>query len=294
MEFTFRGTRGSVPAPGPGTVRYGGNTTAIEVRSATDSMLIVDGGSGIREAGKTGKPLPSEFAILVTHMHWDAIQGLPFFDCMYDPSRTITLYGPRPLPDLSLREALEIQMRPPHFPITMERIEARLEIVELEPEQVFEAGDLRVRVHLMNHPGGRTFGYRIEDAGSGEAAVIAPDNELPKMVGDELRRMADFVRGADVLVHDAQYVGDEYPGKINWGHSTMESVLELAHEADLRSLIFTHHDPARTDELLEAAVTRVIAEDQLHRPRSDLDAFAAEEGSRIAVAELEARQRASR
>ena len=280
MDAIFRGTRGGVPAPGPDTVRFGGNTTALQITAAAGETVILGAGTGILTIGRA-TPMPSgDLAIILAHLHWDDIQGLPFFDPLFDPARTITIYGPRPSPEMSLREGLRMQMQPPHFPATFdEAIAADVHFVEVNPCAAFAIGTLQITPHQVVHPG-TTLAYRIDEAGTHQSLAFAPENELPAMPPATVAAMAAWARDVDVLVHDAQYTEEEYPAKRGWGHSTFDAALALARSAGARSLAFTHHDPTRGDAALATTATAAVVRDARRHGLDPLHAFAAAEGVR--------------
>jgi len=279
MEAILRGTRGGVPAPGPSTTRFGGNTTALQITTAVGTTVVLGAGTGILTMGRGEDAPQGELAIMVSHLHWDDIQGLPFFEPLFDPARVITIFGPRPTPEMSLRDGLQVQMRPPHFSVTLEDVVAAdLRFVEVDPGSPFSMGILRVTPFLTAHPG-LTLAYRLDEADTGHSLAFAPENELPQMSSARVAEMAMWAQGVDVLVHDAQYTEDEYPAKRGWGHSTHASAMGLARAANARSLAFTHHDPGRSDDELEAVTDRAVLRDEARHPGDPLSAFPAAEGA---------------
>lgn len=263
MQVRFWGTRGSIATPGPGTLRYGGNTACVEVRSAAGTLVVLDCGTGARPlgqsllAGAAGRPLRGH--ILISHTHWDHIQGLPFFAPLFVPGGEWDVYGPRGLAQ-SLRDTLAGQMRYTYFPVALEQLGAEIRYHDLV-EGAFEAGDVRVRTEYLNHPA-LALGYRLE--ADGACLVYASDHEpyARRLAGGEGPldgrdgRHAAFLSGADLVVHDAQYTPAEYPAKTGWGHSTGEYAAAASHAAGARRLALFHHDPLRDD----AAVDRVVAD----------------------------------
>lgn len=260
MLVRFWGTRGSIPSPGPLTLRYGGNTTCVEVRTAGGTLLILDCGSGARELGNTlmaTKSTAPRGHILISHLHWDHIQGMPFFAPLYAADGEWDVYGPKP-GALSLQEALTRQMSPPFFPISLDTLTATIRFHELG-EGVHLIGDAKVSTQFLNHPGA-TLGYRIE--ADGAVVVYICDHE-PHGTGDlassqdfsqEDRRHIAFLEGADLVIHDAQYIAKEFDQKRGWGHSVGEYVVEVCRQAGVRKVALTHHDPTRTDTEIDAAI----------------------------------------
>ena len=259
MRVRFFGTRGSVATPGPHTLRYGGNTSCIEVQSSAGTLVILDMGTGATVLGRElmARGEPSRGHILISHTHWDHIQGIPFFAPLFVPGFEWDIYGPRGLHQ-GLRQTLAGQMQSTYFPVTLEQLGATIRYRELV-EGRLRIGDIEVTCRYLNHPA-LTLGYRLE--ADGAAFVYACDHEphshaLAAGVGDFLgedRRHAEFLAGADLVAHDAQYRASEYPQKIGWGHSTVEYAYAVARLAKVGQLALTHHDPMRDDAAIDALV----------------------------------------
>ena len=259
MRVRFFGTRGSIATPGPHTLRYGGNTSCIEVQSSAGTLVILDMGTGAAVLGRElmARGEPSRGHILISHTHWDHIQGIPFFAPLFVPGFEWDIYGPRGLHQ-GLRQTLAGQMQSTYFPVTLEQLGATIRYRELV-EGRLRIGDIEVTCRYLNHPA-LTLGYRLE--ADGAALVYACDHEphshaLATGVGDFLgedRRHAEFLAGADLVVHDAQYLASEYPQKIGWGHSTIEYACAVARLAKVGQLALTHHDPMRDDAAIDALV----------------------------------------
>jgi len=251
----YWGTRGSIPSPGPETVVFGGNTPCVEVRAA-GRRWIFDGGTGIRSLGAHlaagGETV--EATILLTHYHWDHIQGLPFFSPLYQEGTDVTVYGPT-VSDMGPAEMMTVLMGPAYFPISCEHVRARLDTRELTGP--IEVDGARVRVLEVRHAPG-TVGYRL-DVGN-RAICYVPDNELIggsyDLGADWRSRMVEFVGDADLLIHDAMFTDDEYEQVEGWGHSTVEQAVELAAAAGAKRLAFFHHAPDRADSALIDIVSR--------------------------------------
>lgn len=267
MRVRFWGVRGSIAVSGSEYLATGGNTTCVEVEH-DGVRLVLDGGTGLQPLGAAlGSPV--EATLLFTHVHWDHIQGVPFFGPAFHPDSRLTLVGAP-----GLREALSAQMRPPQFPVTMDAFRARMSFVEATPGDPFEIGPFRVRSLQMPHPDGVVC-YRIE--AGGRTLVFATDVEHGESLDP---RLVGFAEGADLLVHDAQYSHAEYTGESGpcrkgWGHSTWEQAVQTARLAEARRLALFHHDPTRTDRAV--AVVESIAQNRHH------GAFAAREGAVIAL-----------
>lgn len=245
LSLKFWGVRGSCATPGAEFVRYGGNTPCIEVR-AGGSTLILDAGTGLRKLGQSlvakGKV---DVTLLLSHVHWDHIQGLPFFAPLYVPGTRIHVVGgANPMP---LRDCLHRQMSAPNFPVDLRDVGATLTFFELRDRQRTVLGDAEITAVRANHPDG-VYAYRIEH--KGRAVVYATDTEHYSCVD---KRLLTLCQDADVLIYDTQYLPEEYSGergmsRIGWGHSTFEAAAALAKAANVRELVLFHHDPDRTDE----------------------------------------------
>jgi phosphoribosyl 1,2-cyclic phosphodiesterase len=245
MTLEFHGVRGSLPSPGAKTALVGGNTSCVELR-AEGTRLLLDAGTGLRPAGdRLLSEMPVDVTLLLSHVHWDHIQGLPFFTPLYVPgNRVAILSGPNG--SMPLEEVLRRQFSAPFHPVAYEDVAPQLRVRDLAPDQTFSVGPMTVRVARLNHPD-PVYGYRIEHGG--RAIVYATDTEHFSCVDPHLRRLAE---GADVLIYDAQYTPEEYRGdvgraKVGWGHSTYEAAAQLAHAAGVGQLVLFHHDPQRSD-----------------------------------------------
>lgn len=269
------GTRGSIPAPGPHTVRYGGNTTCLEVSDGT-TRLIFDAGSGIRPLGvEVFERGPNTIHIFLTHFHWDHIQGFPFFSPLYDREDTIHVVGPKQK-DIDVQNLFAGQMGPIYFPVPFGVVAAAMEFEHLNTGS-YEIGDFILEVMRVRHPSW-VVGYRITHRG--RVISFVPDNELDG-TGYALEpgfesRIIEFVGDADLLIHDSMYTDEEYPSRGGWGHSTFEQSLRLAQDGGVKRLLFTHHDPTRSDDELDGIVARM--RDRAGQGAGRLEVEAAEEG----------------
>lgn len=292
MRVRFWGTRGSVPTPGATTVRYGGNTSCVEVRAADGTLVILDCGTGAIPLGQnllSNGAEPIQGAFLIGHTHWDHIQGFPFFAPLFFPHNRWTVYGPGGL-DRQLAKGLASQMVYEHFPLPLNALEAKVHIQHLA-EGTFEIGSIRVTTQYLNHPV-FTLGYRLE--ADGVTVIYATDFEPfylqalaatpgARPVHHEDQRHIRFLEGADLVIHDAQYILDEFPFKTGWGHMPVESCVDYAMLAGAQRLALFHHDPIRDDATIDRLAARAI-----ERVRSNghtLEVFAAAEGQ---VVELSA------
>jgi len=252
MDVRFWGVRGSVAVGGSAFARIGGNTSCVEVHSQGD-RLILDAGTGLRALGeelvRSGAPIRA--TLLWSHLHWDHVQGFPFFTPAWLSTSRLALYGPGPDGDLALRRTLAQQMTPPTFPVPLPAMGAAMAFHAARHAEPFEVGPFRVTPFELPHPQG-CLGYRVE--ADGQCFVYATDVEL---AGDRLSvRAAPYLEGADALCLDAQYTQAEYegrsgPSRRGWGHSTVVEAAKLAARAGARRLMLFHHDPSRTDEQVE-------------------------------------------
>jgi phosphoribosyl 1,2-cyclic phosphodiesterase len=251
LVVRFWGVRGSVPAPGPDTAVYGGNTSCVEVR-AGDELFILDMGSGLRALGEQ-LGAAARGTILISHYHWDHIQGLPFFGPAFDPDSSFDVYGSE-REGRSPRELLSGQMVPPYFPVPMSTLSARARFHSIRAGEVVRIGPVELTAAELNHPNG-VLGYRLDYAG--RALVYATDTEHGTEADTTLVELA---RGADCLVYDAMYTPEEYEAsRKGWGHSTWKAGAQIARRAGVRRLLLFHHDPARSDEALEAILREAVA-----------------------------------
>jgi phosphoribosyl 1,2-cyclic phosphodiesterase len=268
MKLRFWGTRGSIPTPGKDTVRYGGNTPCVEVRLQNNNLVIFDAGTGIRGLGDalmaTGESVKA--FLVISHPHWDHIQGFPFFKPAFISGNEFTIVGPQSK-HVTLRQMISSQMDKAYFPIQLEELKATIHFhpVKEESIQVFDA---MLSSCYVNHPS-FALGYRLD--ASGRSLVYISDNEpfdreVAKSVknvervivdkyssqrGDPNQRIFDFARGADVLIYDATYTPEEYINHVRWGHSHYLFSLKVADEAGVRKLVLFHHDQTHSDEKVD-------------------------------------------
>lgn len=264
MKLRFWGTRGSIATPGPSTIRYGGNTSCVEVVTGSGHRFIFDSGTGARPLGghlMANAPKPISATLLLSHTHWDHIQGFPFFVPLFVPGNRFTVCGPLGA-NSSLPEVLSGQMEYTYFPVELAQLGAEIVYRDLS-EGVIDMDGVRVSTQLLNHPA-IALGYKIE--ADGVSLLYLCDHEpyweslwrseaepgrLESILHEGDRRHAAFMRGADVVIHDAQYTPEEYPAKKNWGHSTYSYVAKIAAAAGVKHVFLTHHDPTHDDAFLD-------------------------------------------
>jgi len=258
MQITFWGVRGSIPTPGPATVEIGGNTSCVEVR-AGKAILIFDGGTGLRLLGKKlQKEMPITAYMFFSHVHWDHIQGFPFFEPAFVPGNVFHLYGGNNV-SRTLEETLAGQMDHPNFPVHLGAMAAQmkfLDMVEGVPLDIDDGqgGTVRVTSAAGNHPQG-VFAFRVEH--QGKAIVYATDTEHYEGRVDQ--KLVDLSRGAAALIYDSQYTPEEYASKKGWGHSTFEEGAKIAKLAGVQRLVLFHHDPTQNDAAVHEKERRAKA-----------------------------------
>lgn len=256
LQLTFWGVRGSIPTPAPENLGYGGNTTCLELRLPNDEVVVIDGGTGARQLGlsllQRFSRNANDIHFLMTHFHWDHIQGIPFFAPLYSPANRVVFHSSRS--PAEVLDILEGQMTHPYFPVKFELLAAKREFVQITQEPL-TYGDLTVRAFPLNHPQGAT-GFRLESHGA--VIVHACDHEHGNAKLDQTLR--EYSEGADVLIYDAQFTPDEYPSKAGWGHSTWLEGVKVARDAGVKQLILSHHDPSHSDDMLRGMLDEAKAE----------------------------------
>ena len=298
MRLKLWGVRGSIPVPGLGTVRYGGNTACIEVR-ADGELIVLDAGSGIRELGLALEnefgSRPIHLSLLITHAHWDHIQGFPFFVPSYNDKNQIRIFGYNGA-DSGLREILKGQMATPFFPVALHDLPGKIQFESLETMD-FKIGKVRIRARLMNHPG-VCVGYRIFTS-KGSIAYL-PDHEpyeafklhsakshllspeqTKKRAEEDRAELVKFLHGSDVLILDTQYTDEEYQAHVGWGHGSLTTAVSLALDAGVRKLILFHHDPTHDDQMIDKMVQ--TARKMAAKSESYLEVEGAREGAEMTL-----------
>jgi len=251
------GCRGSLAAPGPDTVRTGGNTSCVELRTKAGDLLILDAGTGLRNLGiHLAAEAPQRIHVLLSHLHLDHLEGLGFFAPLFDSKIEFHFWGP-PSPMTSLRDRVARYLSPPLFPVHLGDLPSQ-PIFHDVPNEEFEIGSARVLAAPISHSG-PTVGYRISE--NGNTLAYMPDHEPIR--GGNLHEMApewisgyQIAHGADVLMHDSQYTEDEYPTKVGWGHSSIAHVVSYAQITGVKNLLLFHHDPLHSDDALDKKLDR--------------------------------------
>jgi ribonuclease BN (tRNA processing enzyme)/DNA-binding response OmpR family regulator len=282
MRVTFYGTRGSLATPGPTTLRYGGNTSCVAVRSASGTLVMLDIGTGAANLGRELMAQGGKISghIMISHTHWDHIQGLPFFAPLFTAGNEWDIYAPRGLRE-SLQDTLAGQMEYTYFPVELDQMGASIRYHDLI-EGSLTVGDIAVTARYLNHPA-LTLGYRLH--ADGATMVYSCDHEPhsralavgPGLIEGHDAEHAAFLADADLVVHDAQYVASEYASKVGWGHSTVEYAVNVARHAGVKRLALTHHDPTRNDAAVDTILKGLKASGQA----GDMEIFAAAEGMQI-------------
>ncbi len=277
MEVIFRGVRGSIAVPGANTLKYGGNTSCIQIKTNSGENIILDGGTGIRLVGQEMlSQLPIKCSIFITHTHWDHIQGLPFFLPFFIPGNNIDIYGTfDPIYKKNIKDILSQQMEYCYFPLRENDLKANITYHNVRELESILVGDVSVTGLMMNHPV-LNHGYRVEADGKSmfftgdhepQTNYYAPQEEGYKEfqadIDEKEEILIDFIRGVDLLIFDAQYTDDEYSQKVGWGHGTFNKSISLAKQAAIEHIILTHHEPVRTDQQLDEIYQSLLANSEL-------------------------------
>lgn len=277
MQLTFLGVRGSTPSPGEAMNGYGGNTSCVCVMPDDGPGIILDLGTGVRRLDRG----PLKGAALLTHLHFDHVQGLPFCAGLLHPESELDIYGP-PQDGQTLADAFDAFVRPPVFPVTLEQIPARLKFIETGVDQFELAPGVKVRAAVVPHPG-PTYGYRID--ADGHSVVYVPDHQQPVAPGaPPSPDVVELARGADLLIHDAQYTHEEFARRSTWGHCTVDYAVDVAVAAGVGHLALFHHDPNHVDGFVDSLVKGGVA-----RADGRVAVFGAREASTVDLAELTGR-----
>lgn len=284
---TFWGTRGSIPTPGPATARYGGNTPCVAVEGTGGQLVVLDAGTGIRALGldlEAKQNGAAKVEILLSHAHWDHIQGLPHFKPFFAPGNTVRIWGSRQ-GTTSLEAILRQQMDPAVFPVPLDALSAQLTVQQVDTDD-FSIGEFRVQTVKLRHPG-TTLGFRLTPAKARAPSIAyVTDNELGpgglyEVSGTWRRDFLAFLKDVDLLIHDAMYTPKELEQHRGWGHSTYEEAVTLAQEAGAKKLVLFHHEPEHGDKEMDAllAAARKFAKSR----RQPLEVVAAQEGMKVTL-----------
>ncbi|GIU89139.1 MAG: MBL fold metallo-hydrolase [Acidimicrobiia bacterium] len=290
IRIGFHGVRGSTPCEGPQYQRYGGHSSCVSLEADGQPPIVFDLGTGLRAYGeRLGGVHPFHGAVLLTHLHWDHVQGLPFFAPLHDPETTLDVHGPRQA-EGALSDVFAQLMRPPFFPIRPDGLAGRVDFHDTGDDD-FPIGLAKVRSRWVRHVG-PTLGFRVDWNGLSVAYVPDhgpgccpddPDDHVPH----EVLELCD---GVDVLIHDAQHTDAEYSVKRHWGHSTIDYALHVAREAGARQLVLFHHDPSHGDDVLDLMAAETA--DRAWR-RGGPDVLAAHEGLELTLESMPPRVEAS-
>jgi len=258
VKVTFWGTRGSLASPGTDTARYGGNTSCVSVQGEEGTLIVLDGGTGIRNLGQSLPSTLNRVHILLTHLHMDHIQGLPFFAPLRRSGVEIHIWGPAST-TLALDARLQKYLSPPLFPVSVRELAANLHFHEL-PDTVMEIGEFKINAQLIIHPN-PTIGYRIQSKNT--AVTYLPDHE-PALAGRTFPHDKSWTsgyrlaEGADLLIHDTQYTQDEYENRIGFGHSSIHHAFQFAELTKVKHFAPFHHDPTHNDDTLDRMFAQTI------------------------------------
>ncbi len=264
MRVTFYGVRGSIPSPGPSTVRYGGNTSCLFLETTSDARYILDAGTGIRILGQklaqeAGDEVGKDVFVLLSHTHWDHIQGFPFFAPAFQPGRNIYIVGDCGT-DKDRTMSILNQMTDSLFPVRARDLAANVNVITYQKflDEQFLASGLSASRLALNHPGSG-WAWRFDEAG--QSVLYVTDNELlpadddgsglPYKLQHSYGDWVDFASGVDLLVHDTQYTKEDMASRYGWGHSVIDHVVQLAIDAHVGTLVLFHHDPDRSDDTLD-------------------------------------------
>ncbi len=258
MKVTLWGTRGSLPSPGPETLKFGGNTSCVSIEGSEDTIIVLDGGTGIRSLGQQLPDTIKRVYILLTHLHMDHVQGLPFFAPLRRAGVEVHIWGPAST-TLGLRSRLLRYLSPPLFPISVREILSDLHFHEL-PSGTIEIREFQVTAQLIIHPN-PTVGYCIKD--QGHTVTYLPDHE-PALgvktfpVGEDWTSGYNLAEGADLLIHDSQYTIEEYGHRVGFGHSCLNHAFRFGQLTQVKEFVPFHHDPAHTDQMLETMIANTV------------------------------------
>lgn len=284
IDLTFWGVRGTLPNPGPDSIKYGGNTSCVSLKINQKPLIVFDAGSGIRNLGESLQRQDSfhnDTQIFISHPHWDHLNAIPFFSPLYKPGNNIQICGPRN-PDITVEKMISDQMSSVYFPITVNELAAHIRYIDLAQGE-YEFNGIKVHTFLLQHPG-HCLGYKV--IYNGYSICYMTDNELyPKeaknFVQDYNDNLSQFVKGTDILIIDTTYSETEYFSKQGWGHSSVKEVVTLAHNSQVKKLCLFHHDPVQKDKDIDAKLDS--AKKQLEDSNSETEVIAPKEGTKIKI-----------
>ncbi len=288
MYVRFWGTRGSVPVPGENTLKYGGNTPCVEIRTSEDKLIILDAGTGIRALGNfiVKNNIDQPLDILLSHYHWDHIQGIPFFVPIYQKGRQITFYGV-PGSEKSIEKLLSDQMERDYFPININEVPSEIKYEHLSSNQTLRLDGADIKTLKVYHPS-PTLTFKVIE--NDKCIVYMTDNELDvegenknnlnEKLKEKNKELIEFCSGCDYLIHDMMY-DSLLKDKLGWGHSSNKALAHFAIMAEVKNLIFFHYNPEYTDEKIDAILEET--RDCLKRNGSDINCIAASEGLKITL-----------
>lgn len=273
MKVKFWGVRGSIASPGPHTLRYGGNTTCIEVRTDDGHLIILDAGTGIFPLAQyLLKALPVQANIFMTHSHWDHIQGLPFFTPLYIPGNKVRIHGAYDIvTQRGIEQVMEVQLQYSFFPVREAEMKAAIDYRSVNVGEPVTIGDATVTPLLLNHPV-VNFGYRIDCNGksvffTGDhepwCNIYAPNDEgyaeFQQIIDQQQIHLDTALAGVDIMIADSSYTATEYQSKLGWGHGTLEGSIAWGRRLGVKTLVCTHHEPERSDDALEAVFDAALS-----------------------------------
>ncbi len=287
MFIKFWGTRGSVPVPGKDTIKYGGNTPCVEIRTSNNKLLILDAGTGIRELGHSliQNGSNESLDILLSHYHWDHIQGIPFFIPIYQKGRDITFYG-IPGRENEMKKLLSNQMELDYFPVKINEVPANIKFEHVRPNNVLHLDGFKIETLSVYHPS-PTLTFKVSE--NGKNIIYMTDNELDvkgendsnisQKLSVKNKELIEFCSGCDYLIHDMMYDEEVIESKLGWGHSSNKAVANFAMLADVKNLIFFHYNPDYTDEKIDQLLESTKQE--LKKNGSNINCIASREGLTI-------------
>jgi phosphoribosyl 1,2-cyclic phosphodiesterase len=292
MRLKFWGTRGSIPVPGKGTIKYGGNTPCVEFTSDEGTTVILDGGSGLRECGNylISNRIDAPFNVFLSHYHWDHIQGIPFFAPLYKSECCINFYG-YSIDEMSIHNFLSHQMTWHNFPVELDRVKAKIKFIDVLPEKTLLFNDIKIEPFLTNHSS-PTLSYKITNGNT--CIVYMTDNELEidaesnerlfrnsDIFYTQNRSFIEFCKGCDYLIHDSMYSSELYPRKKGWGHSCNSALVLLGILSEIKNLVLFHYNPDDNDNKIDEML--ICTQKMISAQNSNMNCIASEDGLEIII-----------